>query len=222
MTSLVIFDCDGVLADSEVISAEVLIAALERLGTTITREYVLRNFIGRSFPKVAASLREEFGIALPDDFESTYRATLLKAFETRLDPTPGLHDMLKDLGVRACVATSSSPPRVARTLAIIGLTDFFGDAVFTASMVANGKPAPDLFELAAATLGVAPQECLVIEDSLVGVAAAQAARMPVWRYTGGGHLAGTPRAALATPQGVASFDNWGDFFLMAPDLVRQD
>lgn len=205
---LIIFDCDGVIADSEVLSAQVLIDQLARLDIVVTPDDVRRDFLGRSFPTVAASIRDRFALTLPDDFEATYRARLLARFDTDLRTTPGFAAMLAQIRLPVCVATSSSPPRVARTLAVLGLAQRFGADVFTASQVARGKPAPDLFLFAADRMGVDPAHALVIEDSQPGLQAARAAGMRVLQYRGGAHLAGQPVA----DQG---FDCWSQF----PDLL---
>lgn len=204
---LVIFDCDGVIADSEILSASVLIAQLAGLGLEVSAEDVRRNFLGRSFPTVAGLIRDRFGTPLPGDFEAEYRRILLDRFATELRPTPGFGPMLDALALPCCVATSSSPQRVTRTLDLLGLTERFGAHVFTASQVARGKPAPDLFLFAADRMGVAPARALVVEDSPPGLVAAIAAGMHVLHYRGGAHLAGVP------PVGgeVRSFDNWADF-----------
>ena len=205
---LIIFDCDGVIADSEVLSAQVLIDQLARLDIVVTPDDVRRDFLGRSFPTVAASIRDRFALTLPDDFEATYRARLLARFDTDLRTTPGFAAMLAQIRLPVCVATSSSPPRVARTLAVLGLAQRFGADVFTASQVARGKPAPDLFLFAADRMGVDPAHALVIEDSQPGLQAARAAGMRVLHYRGGAHLVGQPVA----DQG---FDCWSQF----PDLL---
>lgn len=206
-TELVIFDCDGVLVDSEPISSAVLIDELAALGVAITADYVRDHCLGRSFPTVAKSIRESFAVPLPEDFEQRYRRSLLARFETELRPTPGIEALLARLIPARCVATSSSPPRVARSLEITGLAPLFGN-VFTASQVARGKPAPDLFLFAAERMGAAPGRTLVIEDSRPGVDAAIAAGMGVLVFTGGGHMRGH---VPDLPPGVRSFDNWGDF-----------
>lgn len=203
---LIIFDCDGVIADSEVLSAQVLIEQLAGLDITVTPDEVRRDFLGRSFPTVAASIRARFDRPLPADFEAGYRDGLLARFATQLRPTPGYCAMLEGLRYPCCVATSSSPPRVARTLALLGLDARFGSDVFTASQVARGKPAPDLFLFAAKRKGCPPARALVIEDSRAGIHAAQAAGMDVLHYAGGAHLAGEPR-----PGDVTGFADWAEF-----------
>jgi HAD superfamily hydrolase (TIGR01509 family) len=221
----VIFDCDGVLIDSELISARVLIAHLACVGVIVDMAYVRAHFLGRSFPKVAARVREDCGFALPDDFESAYRATLLTAFEAGLKPMPGIAAVLADLRVACCVATSSSPVRARRSLELTGLLAHFDGRIFTASEVANGKPAPDLFLHAARQMGVQPENCLVIEDSAPGIAAALAAKMRILHFTGGSHLKNSAplpqEAAHGEAHKIETFDNWAEFFNIVPELRQR-
>ena len=217
-TDLIIFDCDGVLIDSEVISAAMLISELAQYGVQIDLEFVSRQFLGRSYPVVMREVRETFGITLPDHFEAAYRARLLAAFERDLKIMPGIRAVLAQLGVRACVATSSSPERVAKSLNLVGLQDTFGARVFTATMVAHGKPAPDLFLFTAARMGADPARCLVVEDSLNGVRAGLAAGMQVWRFTGGSHLRGLDLSAPVNATAHREFADFGAFFDGYPDL----
>lgn len=219
---LVIFDCDGVLIDSEVISARILIAQLGRVGVHVDFPYVQKHFLGRSWTKVAAEIRISYGLNLDTDFEEQYRSDLLKAFETELQSMCGVETVLDRLDVACCVATSSSPKRVRRSLDLSGLSHFFGDRLFTASQVKNGKPAPDLFLFVAKAMGVAPKRCLVIEDSMPGVVAAQKAGMPVWRFIGGTHLRNLPAADLDQSGTLTVFDKWTQFFEMAPHLEKHD
>jgi len=218
---LVIFDCDGVLIDSEIISARTLLAALEDFGVATGFAYFKAHFLGRSFPKVAANIRTTFNVNLPETFEADYRRKLLAAFETELRPVAGIFDILDNLGVRACVATSSSPERVSRSLHLTGLDRYFGDAVFTASEVERGKPAPDLFLHAAASCRARPEACLVIEDSAPGIEAARAAGMEVWHFIGGSHLDRTDILGQALTPPVPFFDTWPSFFDMAPQLKKR-
>ena len=218
---LVIFDCDGVLIDSEVISAEVLVAELAQVGVTTDVDYVFRNFVGKSFPTVVEIIRHSFRTALSDDFPERYRHALVAAFADRLVPTEGIENVLLHLDCRFCLATSSSPPRLRRSLELTGLAARFGERTYTASQVARGKPAPDLFLLAASQMGADPRDCLVIEDSEPGLLAAIAADMRVWRYTGGSHFRGAAPPLGGTLRNVPSFDNWAQFYQMAPQLRRQ-
>lgn len=212
---LIILDCDGVIADSEVLSATVLIDQLAALGIAMTPEEVRRDFLGRSFPTVAGTIRQRFGIPLPLSFESDYRSRLLDRFTADLRPTPGVLAVLDRLPLPACIATSSSPQRVGRTLQVLGLSGRF--PVFTASQVPRGKPAPDLFLFAADRMGFPPGEALVVEDSAPGIAAAQAAGMAVLHYTGGAHLRGQ---ALPPEADTPRFDNWDDFPHLLAGLMQ--
>ncbi len=208
---LVIFDCDGVLIDSEIISARMLVAELAGMGVSIDTDYVAQHFLGRSYPTVMKVIQQDFGVKLTPDFEEAYRSRLLAAFETGLKPIPHIHEVLAQLSVPWCVATSSSPARAKQSLRITGLSEVVGTRLFTASEVANGKPAPDLFFHAAAKMGTAPARCLVIEDSLNGILAARAAGMTVWRFIGGSHL---PSPLPTEPEGKTPdlrFDSFADF-----------
>ena len=185
---LIIFDCDGVLIDSEVLSARALIDELARHGVAVDMGFVARHFIGRSYPVIVSEVRERFGIALPPHFERDYRARVIAAFEAGLSAMAGAVETLVSLRVPFCVATSSSPPRLAASLRIAGLERLFAGRAFTASEVARGKPAPDLFLHAAARMGADPAACVVVEDSVAGLLAGIAAGMQVWRFTGGSHF----------------------------------
>lgn len=204
---LVIFDCDGVLIDSEGLSGDVLIESLSEIGVTIDFDDFCTRMVGRSFPTVAAELRMRSGYPLPEGFEAQYRRRLLARFETELTPTMGVEAMLDLLDLPVCVATSSSPERVRHSLGVTGLSDRFPH-VFTASEVARGKPAPDLFLHAAARMGADPARCLVVEDSLPGLEAARAAGMRALRYTGGAHLRGR---MLKHEADIVCFDDWRRF-----------
>lgn len=219
-TELVIFDCDGVLIDSEVISARMLIEELKGYGVEIDLPFVARKFLGRSYPTVLKEVRESFGIVLPDRFEADYRARLLSAFENGLKVMPGVAEVIGALGVPYCAATSSSSERARRSLEISGLASLFGERVYTASMVERGKPAPDLFLFAAREMKADPAACLVIEDSLMGLVAARAAGMEVWRFTGGSHLRGLDEPEPEEARPARRIASWGEFFDARPDLRR--
>ena len=225
---LVIFDCDGVLIDSEVISARMLIAELAGYGVHIDMAYVARHFLGRSYPVVLAQIRAEYDVLLPDGFEAEYRARLIDAFRADLRIMPGVRAVLDRLEVPFHLATSSSPERLAQSLSIVGLADVFAGRMTTASEVARGKPAPDLFLHVARLRGVRPDRCLVIEDSQAGIRSALAAGMEVWRFTGGSHLKGLSltedRGIGEGPGGGAhrEFASFDEFFHLAPALHRKD
>ncbi|MGA0541001.1 HAD family hydrolase [Neotabrizicola sp. VNH66] len=217
---LLILDCDGVLIDSEIISARMLVDELARLGVAIDLPYVARHFLGRSYPTVMATIRREFGLDLPPEFEARYRDRLLEAFERDLRIMPGVAAMLEALALPVCVATSSSPRRVEMSLRLVGLWDRLGQVTFTASQVARGKPAPDLFLFAAAQMGADPARCLVIEDSLTGIRAALAAGMRVWRFTGGSHMGPETPDEPDDARPERRFAAFADFYTLAPEFRR--
>lgn len=185
---LVIFDCDGVLVDSEVLSASVLMQMMGEVGMPLTSEIFRSDFLGRSFASAAARATQRFGRPMPDDFAATYRTRLLATMVGNLQSMPGVEKVLEAMIVPFCLATGSSPPRLVVSMEETGLGEFFRGRSFTASMVKNGKPAPDLFLHVAAEMKVEPKSCLVIEDSEMGVSAALAANMQVWHFAGGGHI----------------------------------
>ncbi len=217
---LVIFDCDGVLIDSELISARMLVAELAEWGVSVDLNYVVRHFLGRSYPVVISQIRKEFGLELTPEFEADYRARLLAAFQTDLREMPGVRQTIETLAVPCCVATSSSPPRVRRSLEIVCLTDLFTDRVWTASEVKHGKPAPDLFLYVAKKMNADPKRCLVIEDSLNGVRAGLAAGMTVWHFTGGSHMVSVDLSGSHVPQAHHRFASFGDFFHSVPEMIK--
>lgn len=217
---LVIFDCDGVLVDSEVLAVAVLIAELDRAGARVDEAFVHRHFLGRSFPVVQEVVQRQFGVTLPETFQAEERARLLAAFETGLRAIPGAAETVRALAVPFCLATSSTPARLTRSLEITGLAAFFEGRCFTASQVARGKPAPDLFLLAAAEMGVAPARCLVIEDTEPGVRAGLAAGMQVWRFTGGSHFANRSPEDAPDARPHRRFDSFDRFYETLPGLRR--
>lgn len=222
MIDLVIFDCDGVLIDSEIISARMLVEELGRLGIGIDLSYVAQHFLGRSYPTVMAQIRREFGLDLPPSFEDQYRERLLEEFRKDLKVMPGVPEVMDEIAVPFCVATSSSPRRAEMSLELTGLRSRVGTRLFTASQVARGKPAPDLFLFAAAQMGCDPERALVIEDSLTGLRAAHAAGMAVWWFTGGSHFAagGAPLTPPEDAPPARRFDDFAQFFHTAAGLRR--
>ena len=195
---LVIFDCDGVLIDSETLSARVLMSLLREHGVKLSFEAFVRDFLGRGFGSAVERLQQHTGVVLPDDLQDEYLTRLLRSFERELKPMEGIEAVLDRLSVQSCVASSSAPRRLNFALELCGLLNRFSPHVFSASAVANGKPAPDLFLHVAATMNVAPSRCLVIEDTELGVLAARAAGMAVWQYAGGSHV----KAGYALPPHV--------------------
>lgn len=210
--ALVIFDCDGVLIDSELLSAQVLIEELARIGVQVDLAYFFRNCLGRHYSAVAECIARDTGHAIGADFETLYLRRLLEKFQSGLLPMSGARGVLAQLQIGYCVATNSNTSRAESALELAGISDLVGGRLISGSMVERGKPSPDLFLLAAARHGVEAPQCLVIEDSETGIAAAHAANMPVWRFTGGNHYKVGHRW-MTTHLGVdKEFDDLSDFF----------
>lgn len=211
---LVIFDCDGVLVDSEPISIEVLVASFARAGVLIDEAGAYRRFLGRSLSTVIAAAREEFGLDMNEAFLERLRQDLFARFRADLRPIPGIIEALEALqaqGIGWCVASSSHMERIRLSLTVTGLIDRFDPNIFSAAMVTRGKPAPDLFLHAAERMGRTPSDCIVIEDSPAGIEAAKAAGMTVFAFTGGSHTHfASHRAALDALAPDAVFDAMAD------------
>lgn len=187
---LVIFDCDGVLVDSEPIANRVFAERLGLHGFNLTAEDVTRTFIGRTRDTCIAMAGEMRGSPLPADFASTWDEALQQAIAREVKPVAGVAeamDYLAKRGVPFCVASNNEPANMRVALATAGLLPRLEGRLFSAAQVARPKPAPDLFLHAARTMGVAPADSVVIEDTVTGVTAAVAAGMRVFAYTGGGH-----------------------------------
>lgn len=184
---LVIFDCDGVLVDSEIVSFKVEAEMFAEIGVGLTARDLLTRFLGTSSASMFAAIERENGIKLPPDFAERAARRTLEAFDRKLRPTSGIAGLLADLPDRKCVASSSEPPRIRHALTLAGILQHFEPHIFSATQVKRGKPAPDLFLLAAESMSVPPARCLVIEDSVAGVTAARAAGMTVLGFTGGSH-----------------------------------
>jgi HAD superfamily hydrolase (TIGR01509 family) len=187
---LVIFDCDGVLVDSEPLFARVLGECLISADFPTTIDEALTLGFGKNRATLTAAVEARFGRALPNDFFETMRARATLVFERELTPMAGVEGLLAGLPTPRCVASNSHMERVRHSLAVTGLLRFFDPHVFSASQVLRGKPAPDLFLFAAQRFRVPPEACIVVEDSIAGVEAASAAGMPVVGFCGGGHCPG--------------------------------
>lgn len=185
---LTIFDCDGVLVDSEIIACRVDAEELCRLGFDITPEIVAHRFIGSATKTMLETLQAESSIAIPADFHEHLTARVGQALATDLQPVSGIHAILDGLAGATCVASNSTFPRIEKSLQVTGLYDYFSPHIFSgAEHVENPKPAPDIYRHAARTMGVAPADCLVVEDTSTGVRAAVAAGIQVIGFTGGSH-----------------------------------
>lgn len=216
--SLVIFDCDGVLVDSEYLSAQVLVETFAEIGVAIDLPFVFEHFLGHSFSSVAAKFAKLHGIGVQESFETDYRANLLRRFGADLKSMPGVVDVLDNLAVPFCVATGSSSLRVSRSLEVTDLAKKVNGNVFTAAMVTHGKPAPDIFLHAAAMMGVPPDQCLAVEDSASGIEAASAAGMIVWQFAGGCHFQHGYNHQGTEHLVDRVFDRMDRFFDAAPEL----
>ncbi len=200
---LVIFDNDGVLVDSEPLSNRILSGYLTELGHPTTYEDSLRDYMGAAVHRVHDLVMERTGQELPVDFGDRLHERVFAAFEQELRPVPGVEDVLADLvaeGVPYCVASSGSHERIRVGHRRTGLDEWFEEEwIFSSEDVGKGKPAPDLFLYAAERMGVAAGRCVVVEDSPLGVQAAQAAGMDVYGFT-----AMTPAERLAGANGFFS------------------
>ena len=201
---LVIFDCDGVLIDSEPVACEVLASTLRRYGINVDAAYVTKRFVGRALNALIDDYAAE-GTELPSSFRTDLDAALRRGFERSLQPIPGIRHLLDELRIPYCVASSSTLGRVTYSLELTGLSPYFQQRIFTAESVQRAKPWPDLFEYAAASMGVPTAQVLVIEDSVGGVEAARAAGMEVWGFVGGGHHHSPENAARVLSSAGAAF-----------------
>lgn len=198
---LVIFDNDGVLVDSEPISNTLLAGYLTELGHPTSYEESLRDYMGAAMHRVHDLVLERTGERLPEDFDDVFHGRVFAAFERELEPVAGVVEVLEKLtadGVPYCVGSSGSHERIRVGHRKTGLDKWFGDGlVFSSQDVGRGKPAPDLFLYAAERMGVAPEKCVVVEDSPLGVQAAVAAGMDVYGFT-----AMTPAERLVGANGL--------------------
>ncbi|MBB3457663.1 HAD superfamily hydrolase (TIGR01509 family) [Rhizobium sp. BK313] len=184
---LVIFDCDGVLVDSEPLSVSVLIQAMHDVGVDMSEEDIYSRFLGKSLATLVDTLETEFDVFIDQDFLDRIRNDLYDRFRRELKPIDGIAATLDTLTIPRCVASSSQIERIRLSLGVTGLLERLEPNIFSASMVKRGKPAPDLFLYAAKQMQVAPQDCIVVEDSPAGITAARAAGMTVFAFTGGSH-----------------------------------
>jgi HAD superfamily hydrolase (TIGR01509 family) len=184
---LVIFDCDGVLVDSELLASRAMCAVLQKEGIAATPEMIARC-IGMKRDDILAKIEGWTGSVISSGIAEDLWPATRELFEAELQPTPGIAGFLERLPYRRCVASSSDRTRIRLSLELTKLLPFFGEDYFSSSEVARGKPAPDLFEHAAKRMGASPDNCVVIEDSPFGIQGARAAGMTAIGYLGGSHL----------------------------------
>ena len=200
---LVIFDCDGVLVDSEPIANRVLADRLALAGLGISPDEVMRRFVGRTKEGCIELATELLGRELPDRFVEEWDSALFDALASEVKAIEGVAEVIRQLGIPYCAASNSTPERLRLSLTVSGLLPFFEGRMFSAEEVARPKPAPDLFLHAAKTMGANPARCAVIEDTSTGARAGVAAGMTVFGYAGDAH---SNRDALAA-EGARVFDD---------------
>ena len=214
---LVIFDCDGVLVDSEVISCRAHAQILTRHGYRITADQVLDRFLGVSDRDARQAVEAELGRSLPDDFEAQVKQATLQFYAGDLRAISHVADAIAAISQPKCVASSGTQEKIHHGLSCAGLYDRLAPHIFSASQVTRGKPAPDLFLFAAGQMQASPERCLVIEDSLPGIAGARAAGMTVLGFYGGSHCRPGHGAALRAAGAAMTFDDMRQL----PALVAQ-
>jgi HAD superfamily hydrolase (TIGR01509 family) len=199
---LVIFDCDGVLVDSEPIAIRIDAVMLAEFGLPLPESEIIERFVGRSPSVMTQAIEDHLGHELPDDWDQKFRHLFTEAYEAELSSIDGIEEALDQISHPTCVASSGMPDRLLYKLELTGLYSRFAGRIFSASEVRHGKPAPYLFLHAAARLGATPAGCAVVEDSRYGVQAARAAGMKAFGYAG----SVTPAGALEGP-GTTVFDD---------------
>lgn len=218
---LVIFDSDGVLVDSEPIASRVLAEALTEIGYATSAADAVARYTGISLTSLLAKIEAEWNRPLPADFATSLVQRDFAAFRTELKRIEGVIETLDELdrrGILKCVASSGTPAKLEVTLGVSGLARYFEPHIFSAQMVAHGKPAPDLFLLAASRMGVPPQNCVVIEDSVAGITAARRAGTRPFGFIGGSHALPGLEAKLGEAGAERVFARMTDL----PGLLGED
>jgi HAD superfamily hydrolase (TIGR01509 family) len=214
---LVIFDCDGVLVDSEVISCRAHATILTRHGYPITADQVLDRFLGVSDLEARMTIEAELGRSLPVDFEAQMKQAALQRYADELQLVPYIAEAIAVIGLPKCVASSGTPEKIRHGLTCAGLYDILAPHIFSAVQVKRGKPAPDLFLFAAEQMKASPERCIVIEDSIPGITGAVAAGMTVLGFHGGSHCRPGHADTLRSAGAAVTFDNMRQL----PGLIAQ-
>ncbi len=211
---LVIFDCDGVLVNSETIYVKSELEFLSDAGFQFGRKAYMEAFMGLSHndwhAKLETAAQKRNGHPLPEDFFESLDSNIRQRFESELHPISGVRGAVSNLELMCCVASSTPLPFLQWKLEHTGISDLFSPHIFSADMVDRGKPAPDLFLHAATTLGIEPDHCIVVEDSANGVAAGKAAGMKVIGFTGGDHCLADQDAILMGAGAEVVIDNFAN------------
>ena len=176
----IIFDCDGTLVDSEEVTNEIIAEMAGELGVKMTGEEATAIFVGKTLDAVLYKMRELSGKEIPDDWLPRLIKKVSESWKTELNPVNGVRELLENLNISICVASNGEPIHVNQSLEMTGLRGFFDGNIFCASDVGVPKPAPDLFLYAAKKMGFKPEQCIVIEDSISGVMAANRAKIKVY------------------------------------------
>lgn len=178
----IIFDCDGVLVDSEPIGNQVLVQMANELGAKIDLEYAYQYFKGNSMQSCADKIADLIDQPLPSTFISDYRVQSFEAFRKHIKPVDGVLEVVKNLKIDYCVASSGPENKIRLNLELTGLLAYFENNIFSCYRIEKWKPDPAIFLWAAETMGYSPQDCLIIEDSLIGATAAKAGGFSVAGY----------------------------------------
>lgn len=212
----IVFDCDGVLVNTEILAAEAHQTVYARHGLTIQPE-AFQKMLGLKQADILKTLEGTEGGRLPAEAEPELSAMILDLISQRVEATPGIGTLLQATRIPFCVASSSDVARICLSLGTAGLLPHFEGRIFSSSMVTRGKPAPDLFLYAAAQLGSAPSDCIVFEDSIAGITAAKAAGMHPVGYLGGGHLPADHADKLTAAGAKTVISDWSE----APALIAR-
>jgi HAD superfamily hydrolase (TIGR01509 family) len=210
---LLIFDCDGVLVDSELITNRVFVGMLNELGLALTLEDMFERFVGRSMPQCLSMIKELLCHEVPEEFVAEFRVRIAAALKSELKAVPGIESVLESVKLPYCVASSGTHDKMQLTLGLTGLLPKFQGKMFSVTEVAHPKPFPDVFLHAAKQSGVAASACAVIEDTPTGVQAGVAAGMTVF-----GFCAHTPRHRLLEAGAHHTFEKMRDL----PRLIDSD
>jgi HAD superfamily hydrolase (TIGR01509 family) len=215
--ALLIYDCDGVLVDSEVLAGAALAELMTGLGRPMEAQECVVAFGGRNVHDVLAKAEQLLGHPIPDEVGRQAAQQLMERFRRELKPVAGAAEIVASLPYPRCVASSSGLERLMLSLEVTGLAPLFGSHIYSAAQVANGKPAPDLFLFAARNVGEHPSRAIVIEDSVLGIKAARAAGMAAIGFAGGSHMTEWLAAQLAATGADVVVDSMAEL----PDAVRR-
>ena len=205
---MIVFDCDGVLVDSEILSMRGYRETLLAAGIDVADDDLL-DCVGLKQADIFSRVENLSGSLVPAQTRDGLWPRIRALFEAELKPTAGLVEFLSSLTTKVCVASSSDPGRLTVSLGLTGLADFFGDAVFSTQLVSHGKPAPDIYLFAAQRMGCDPSRCLVIEDSAPGIRGAIAAGMVAIGFVGGSHIRAGHANLLNAAGASAICEDWG-------------